>query len=476
MIAYSRIWASLLLIAILAAACGGSGTGDPNDAVADTGADPGAASADSDDAPADPGAGDGESDEGATDEADTADPDVDEPVELIASWTGVTPDTIRLGVAMIDTDALEAFNVDLGFGPVQEAVFAWANAVNDSGGVNGRMVEISIERFLPIGSDSSAAACTRLIEDLQVFLVIGTFLDDNALCITELYETPYIGLSGLNDERQARSVAPYFAAQMDEDRQYRNSLGVLGEEGLLDGQRLALYWEAPQRRLANDVVLPLLGDMGVEVVEEAELPDLGLDVAATDAAVDVIMERFSSGNADVVLNLSGVVRFSRGIQRSGLDAQLIFVSGQIFTSGLVTNGGFDPSILEGSIAITNNTLSLEEWQADQRFLNCIDIYNASSPDEPIDLATIEDSAVQAMGSACRGYELSTALLQAAGPDLTPDSLLAAAESLGTFDLPGMPGASLGPGKYSAGNAVRFYEFDPSLDRFVPASDPIFVEG
>ena len=52
----------------------------------------------------------------------------------------------------------------------------------------------------------------------------------------------------------------------------------------------------------------------------------------------------------------------------------------------------------------------------------------------------------------------------------------AADNLGTFDLPGLPGASLGPEKWSAGNAMRIYEYDPETFRFHAAGEPIFVES
>lgn len=62
----------------------------------------------------------------------------------------------------------------------------------------------------------------------------------------------------------------------------------------------------------------------------------------------------------------------------------------------------------------------------------------------------------------------------AGPDLTPDALLEAADATGELLLPGMIAGSLGPGKYSVGDVVRYYTYDIDNKLMVPAGDPIVV--
>ena len=53
----------------------------------------------------------------------------------------------------------------------------------------------------------------------------------------------------------------------------------------------------------------------------------------------------------------------------------------------------------------------------------------------------------------------TMVAEAAGPDLTPDSFLAAAESMSEFTLPGQPYNSFGMGKYDASDSFRLSVFD-----------------
>ena len=53
-------------------------------------------------------------------------------------------------------------------------------------------------------------------------------------------------------------------------------------------------------------------------------------------------------------------------------------------------------------------------------------------------------------------------------------MVAAADSTGELLLPGMIGGSLGPGKYSVGDVVRYYVYDLEKQSMVPQGDPIVL--
>ena len=78
--------------------------------------------------------------------------------------------------------------------------------------------------------------------------------------------------------------------------------------------------------------------------------------------------------------------------------------------------------------------------------------------------------------ACRTWDLTLQILEAAGPELDATSFVAAGEGLGTFDLPVAPGASLGPDKHSATSTIRRYAFDPDVGHWVRDGDAIPVES
>ena len=142
------------------------------------------------------------------------------PVVLTDSYQGVSQTEIAIGVAAIDPVQInEMFGIDIGIFPVQDLYAALSADLNERGGIHGRNVVVHVVSFLPIGTTDSERVCTELMEDQKVFVVIGQFLEDNALCITELHGHPYVGHFGENTERQERSNGLFFATEMKQTRQ-----------------------------------------------------------------------------------------------------------------------------------------------------------------------------------------------------------------------------------------------------------------
>src|SRR5690606_1739022 len=170
---------------------------------------------------------------------------------------------------------------------------------------NGRRIEVVQRPFMPVGNEESEAACRELIEDHQVYAVLGMFLGDNALCVTETYSTPYLANFGLDDQRQARSNAPFVTMEGAVRALARSSVERFLDEGVLDGARVAVYHESAETpEMIEEHVLAPLDAAGVEVVSTAQLPSSGDAVqAATD--VDRIIQRFEADGADTLLAVSG---------------------------------------------------------------------------------------------------------------------------------------------------------------------------
>ena len=198
------------------------------------------------------------------------------------------------------------------------------------------------------GSD----VCSELTEDEGVFVVLGAMLGDNPLCVTQLHETPYVGLFGLTAERAEKSIAPFFASEMAADLQRSNSTKALIRGGTFDGVKLAVFWEIADEPVANDVVLPLLEEAGVEVVVTGTLLDYAGDTPASEAALDVIFQNFSAAGADMYLNISGLVPFNRAIDRNRPGVPFVLLNGQLTNSAIIATSGYDPDILVDAIGVT----------------------------------------------------------------------------------------------------------------------------
>ncbi len=476
-----RLCLAVLVAASLFAVSCGSGSDDdgeeqvtPSDTEATETETPDGAAPDSDDSDTDtPETETSESSDGTDGDGEDEPEPEPEPVVLTDSWTGVTAETIKVGVAGIDFARLQEFGVDIEGVTTDVWAPAWADAFNRRGGALGRMMEVHVRNFLPIGSVESDAVCAELTEDEGVFVVLGLMLGDNPLCVTQLHETPYVGLFGLTAERAEKSIAPFLASEMAADLQRGNSTKTLIRDGTFDGVKLAVFWEIADEPVADDVVLPMLEEAGVDVVVTGTLLDYAGDTPASEAAIDVIFQNFAAAGADMYLNISGLVSFNRAIDRNRPGVPFVLLNGQLTNSAIVATSGYDPDILVDAIGITASKPTLEEWLATDEWHVCVDEINAYSPGT-IEVENLTESLVEGIGQVCQGFRLLEHLLIAAGPDLTPDALLAAADATGELLLPGMIAGSLGPGKYSVGDVVRYYSYDIDNKLMVPDSEPIVV--
>lgn len=476
-----RSWFVLLLTAsLLAVSCGGGSDVDseggtaPTDAESTESTTPDDTATDGDSTDEEiPDADTSESSDSSSGSDGTDEEPEPEPVVLTDSWTGVTAETIKVGVAGIDFARLQEFGVEIEGIATDIWAPAWADAFNRRGGALGRMMEVHVRNFLPIGSVESDAVCAELTEDEEVFVVLGAMLGDNPLCVTQLHETPYVGLFGLTAERAEKSIAPFLASEMAADLQRGNSTRTLIRDGTFDGVELAVFWEIADEPVADDVVLPMLEEAGVDVVVTGTLLDYAGDVPASEAAIDVIFQNFDAAGADMYLNISGLVSFNRAIDRNRPGVPFVLLNGQLTNSAIVATSGYDPDILVDAIGITASKPTLEEWLATDEWHVCVDEINAYAPGT-IEVESLPESLVEGIGQACQGFRLLEHLLIAAGPDLTPDALVAAADATGELRLPGMIAGSLGPGKYSVGDVVRYYTYDIDNTLMVPDGDPIVV--
>ncbi|MEM7143071.1 MAG: ABC transporter substrate-binding protein [Actinomycetota bacterium] len=445
---------ALVVCAMVTAACGDASTesGEPTDETTTTTTE---ATVD-DDPPIVSG------DEPAED-----DPPVE--VERIASDRGVTADQIMIGVAPTDNEGLnDLFNLGYGTVPVDQMHEAWAAAVNEAGGINGREVVPVVVPVISIGQFADEA-CIALTEDEEVFVVTGAFSADGWLCITEGAGIPYIGHFGETPDRQERSGGLMFAAEMSQVEMRTAAVQMMVDEGAFDGRRVGLWWEA-QDESYEVAVRPLLDAGGVDIVADAALDDFGTDVIEIENTLRFTLERFRDAEVEIILNLSDVQSLLTVVDDLGLDVDIALVSGRAANGPRIAEIETTTDVKARSFAITFEKPGFDGWIVDEGFQNCLAIYDERFPDDPIDLDDAESR--RQFGEQCQGWELTMRLLEAAGPNPTVESFVTGGEGLGAFSLPGMPDAFLRPDKHSAGNELRRYEYDAEADTLLPVGDPI----
>ena len=103
---------------------------------------------------------------------------------LMASWRGVTEDSIHIAATTIDFDWL----VERGFSPNGwgDQTLVWESVVadlNDRGGINGRQVVLDAVRpysAIPGLGISADAVCLEVAGDFETFAVLGGFVGPSA--------------------------------------------------------------------------------------------------------------------------------------------------------------------------------------------------------------------------------------------------------------------------------------------------------
>ncbi|MGI9600333.1 MAG: ABC transporter substrate-binding protein [Acidimicrobiales bacterium] len=397
----------------------------------------------------------------------------DEPAEaLTASHRGVTAEAITIGVAAVDLEQInDLFGLDFAVTPTEEMYQATVDVVNEAGGINGRELQIEFRGFQPVGAEGADQVCLELMEDEEVFVVIGQFLQDSMLCITDTYGHPYVGLFGETPERQQKSDGLFFAVEISQVDQRSGGTQAMVDAGDFDGRKVAVVWASAADAVYFDAVDPVLDAAGVDVVAEIEVDAFTTDEVNNDAAWDIAMERIQAAEADLVLNLSGITGVLDAVERNGAPQIVAHTNGQAADGATVLEESIaGEAVLSNSFAVTTWKPDRDESLADAGVQDCIADFEAAFPDIEIDLTS--DDWVNAFRNTCAAVDLTAQILQAAGPDLNPETFRTGGESLGAIDLPGMSGSFIGPESHSAGAVLSRYEYDAQTKQYVKVGEPI----
>jgi len=441
----NRLTAVMLALALLAAACGDDDTTASDDTTTTTTA-----------APVDEPVDD--------DTPTTSEPEV---VALAATDTGVTESTIRIGVVFPDLEALGRDPGDL------EAKFqVMVDTINDVGGINGRMLEMTFHTANPLDDTGFEAICIELTEDVEVFATLGLFPRSNADCYGALNDTIVVNTFGIGAESLANYTATGITLLADPARLVAARIAALIESGVLrEGMPIAVHGSV-QAEDAHDAYVAALAQAGLDVVADT----IGQFDGQDQVALETEMVRFTE-----VWNASGAEAV---IATTALNAQALLIgynSGDIELEMILPEGpGVAPSLLESQFGLALGPFELAtalvegddqatkyETGADG-VRECVDRFQEASGEE----VALDESRNNLAPTivACQVFEIFSQIATAAGVNLTTESFGAAAEAFGPIAVTDLAVASLGPGKFDLNDSVGVIgEFNPESVQFEPVS-------
>ena len=389
----------------------------------------------------------------------------EEEIPLTASWRGVTEEAIHIGISMLDFGFLKDVNLSpQGWGDQQLVWETLVANLNSNGGILGReRVVDAYKYYSPIGpilgGIDPEAVCLELAADIETFAILGGFLgpvEDINTCITGTQNTIMVG-GRQTAERLAASTAPWIEPGTMKETKMKVFLSLLEQEGLLEGKNIALIGNEDDG--PYELSSELLSNMDVNVVLDVGLQIPVGDTAAEDARWDVLVQNVLASGADVAMLVGGERAGIRNLANNDIEMDLYIMNSETFTN---LSESVTPEMAEGGISLTGLT-EQEIWDDPLTQSNCVIPFKEANPDlvieGPDQFDEGEEEWYRSIMSYCRWLQLFVMITEAAGPNLTHESFLAAAESMSNFVLPGQPYNSIAPGKYDASDSFRLSVFD-----------------
>ena len=389
------------------------------------------------------------SDGGGGDAADT-----DEPSAGGATARGVTDDTVTIGFSHIAVIDAGIADFDRGDIPLQWESIVEGWRARGLLPVHGRDVELVFREYDVIDpaeiEASQRAACVGLVEDEEVFAVLaeGRF-QSGGLCVADELETPLLAADGA-EETVLDEVPIYFTMGMSFDRELRSYVRWADENDLLDGKTIGLVYQSQHEDLMNRSLKPELEELGYSLAAEA-----GTSGAFSGPEDEVVVQQFIDADVDLVLLLGSTFGFAGVAEEQGYRPEYISTG----FSGLINElaaRNMPPGQYGGSLGVTVS-------RADQgvpispEVQQCFDDYEATTG-ERLDPAATTFLEVN-LRQECHMGEVLIRALEAAGPDLTPESFVAALETLVGVEGAQFAPITFGPGKHDGVDGVRTIEWD-----------------
>jgi branched-chain amino acid transport system substrate-binding protein len=394
-----------------------------------------------------------------------------EPVELTASFRGVTAETIKVGILAYDWDRLAALGVEFGVSNNGDLGIAALEAINDRGGINGRMLVPVLTEFLPVGSTEADEACVKLTEDEQVFVVVGVALNEQILCFTDIHETAAVVAGGMNDERLGKARAPYVSLVEADAGRAARFVDIMTEAGVIEGQRIGVIGSKDVTESGFRNMVQAFRDAGYDPVEGL-IGGNAEDLAESAREQGLIYQRMQDAGVTVAVSTTGVPLEIANAFDAGYEPDQWLLSTSMTGRGL-TDAGVPHEYLDGALAVVNTPTgtSAQPALADDPLASaCLDDLRART-DHPLPYSL--DPPVNNIATAlasCAIASIVEAGLTNAGPDLTNDSFQAGLEAIGSIDLPGYTDATIGPGDVGAAKGLTLVRFDGATGVWVPV-DP-----
>jgi len=398
---------------------------------------------------------------------DATAPEPSTPAEPTASFRGVTPEVIRVGVATFDWDSLAASGFFFGRSNTADLWNAALEEINARGGVHGRMLELYTEEVLPLGSVAFDEACSIWADDEEIFVLVGSTLDTQILCLIDLNETAAVTSFGMSDPILDQARAPYATLWASYETQAATLVELIEAIDALDGATIGIMGSVDLGDSEYQSYVDAFVNAGYDVVEGLIGATQGDLTEATQSAA-LVYERMQVEGVDFTVATTGVPLEIANAEAAGYDTGQWMLT-TVLAPGALEEAAVSSAYLDGALVVVNTpvaTTAQTSMGDDPLVAECVDHLieetgHALTYDLDVEINDLADALY-----ACSIADILEAALLAAGVELTNDSFQAGLESIGDIELPGYFGTSLTSDDLGAAKTLRLARFDADANAWV----------
>jgi ABC-type branched-subunit amino acid transport system substrate-binding protein len=392
-----------------------------------------------------------------------------------APGVGVTPTSIKVGIALVNFDCIKQFSDSIRINQ-QQVYQAYIDNINKNGGVAGRQIKPVYASYCPLGSSGPLAVCTKLTDDDKVFAIIGNFVDfsgDAQTCVANQHKRVLItyNLSEQIMKQSPPGLIIYPGAT--NERTVRVLLQLMKKEHLLKGKKAAVLGGSAEANTVNKTIVPGLKKLKVPMGSTAVLSINGTaDTTAAQAQLDSFIEKWKGQHVNTIFLSGDEVSSKQFVTKLRQEMpKVLLVSDTTDTRSFaqqVTHAGIKPNPYQGMI--TAGGPLPKEYDKSANYKYCAAIYKKgtgkTAPKSTTILKGPGGKTLDTYGSindACQSMTMFDDIATRAGKNLNDATWVKTVNTYGPIVNRGSGKfSSLHTGKYDTTDDFRLQSFDSSI--------------
>ncbi|HEX4493144.1 MAG TPA: ABC transporter substrate-binding protein [Acidimicrobiia bacterium] len=387
---------------------------------------------------------------------------------------GVTPTTIKLGIAMIDFACIPAAFNDFEEPLQQKGYQAFVDEINEHGGISGRKIVPVYKTVCPLAETDGMAACTAFADDSKVFAVVGEFgqiTPDIPLCVTKQHHLPLITFGITQDMMDQAPPGLLLTPDILDDRRVKIIAALLKSQHTLDGKTVAILADSNTTQEVSQVLKPALAGMGVQQVPPSVVSISGTDTTAAQTQLGGFIEKWKTEHVNAVFLAGAAMEAKQFVEKVRASFPTIPI---IADSTGILEGAQDeqkahasPNPYTGMITAEGLTGTQHEKTKNGKFCRSVFETHTGVTVPPtlthLKLKNGRENNIQgAAGDACTLVMMFDTIAKRVGTNLNIANWVNAVNNMGSFNLLDTTWASLHTGKYDADDTYGLVAYDPTL--------------